>query len=297
MAHLIYKSETVSDSMMRSIFKSLLCLPFLVLFLTASISQTNGPQSGTCILVGGGLLDEEIYQALADGMGGFDEKLIIIPTAAGDELISRDTGFVNLRNRFRKQGFTFIDVVHTSDSSVANQDSFASRFKGAKGVWFTGGRQWRLVDAYANTKTLRAIKNLLDHGGVVAGTSAGATIQGSFLARGDTKTNTIMMGDHQEGFGFISNVAIDQHVLRRNRQFDMLEICEAYPNLLGIGLDENTALMIRANTAEVIGKSYVLIYDDTVYDDETDSYLPNPGGFHFLHKGQKYHLKDRRRIK
>ena len=79
---------------------------------------------------------------------------------------------------------------------------------------------------------------------VIGGSSAGATIQGSYLARGDAKTNTIMMGDHEEGFGFLKNAAIDQHLLRRNRQFDLLEVIRARPELLGIGIDEDTAIVV-----------------------------------------------------
>ena len=59
-----------------------------------------------------------------------------------------------------------------------------------------------------------------------------------YMVRGDTNENTIMMGDHEEGFGFIRNVTIDQHLLTRNRQFDLIEVIEAHPELLGIGIDE-----------------------------------------------------------
>ncbi len=75
---------------------------------------------------------------------------------------------------------------------------------GIEGVWFTGGRQWRIVDAYAGTMAEREIRKVLDRGGVIGGSSAGATIQGSYLVRGDTKTNTVMMGDHEEGFAYLT---------------------------------------------------------------------------------------------
>jgi hypothetical protein len=71
-----------------------------------------------------------------------------------------------------------------------------------------------------DTEVHDALQELLERGGVIGGSSAGATILGSYLARGDTSSNAIMMGDHKEGFGFISNIAIDQHLLRRNRQID-----------------------------------------------------------------------------
>jgi cyanophycinase len=130
------------------------------------------------------------------------------------------------------------------------------------------------------------IRAVLDRGGVIGGSSAGATIQGSYLARGDTRTNTIMMGDHEVGFGYLKNTAIDQHVLRRNRHFDLIEIIEARPELLGIGIDENTAIVVQGDQFEVIGASMVLIYDNqkTVGED---------GRFYFLAPGDRFNLATR----
>ena len=84
-------------------------------------------------------------------------------------------------------------------------------------MWFGGGRQWQLVEAYLHTKVHDEIEGVLDRGGVVGGSSAGTTILGSYLIRGDTRTNTIMMGDHEEGLSFLRGVGGDQHLLRRNR--------------------------------------------------------------------------------
>jgi CubicO group peptidase (beta-lactamase class C family) len=70
-----------------------------------------------------------------------------------------------------------------------------------------------------------------------------------------------MMGDHERGLAFVKGVAIDQHLLRRNRQFDLLEVIGARPDLLGIGIDEDTAIVVQGDVFEVIGRSYVAIYD------------------------------------
>jgi cyanophycinase len=167
----------------------------------------------------------------------------------------------------------------------------------AKAVWFGGGRQWRLVDAYKNTLTEKMLWKVLERGGVIGGTSAGATIQGSYLARGDTKNNQIMMGDHQEGFGFLKNVAIDQHVLARNRQFDMFDILKNRPELLGIGIDENTAIIVRGNQFEVKGVSYVIVYDGTFWSREGSDLKKLPDKtklFYFLRNGDKYDLLNRK---
>ena len=95
-----------------------------------------------------------------------------------------------------------------------------------------------------------------------------------------------MMGDHEVGLGFLRNVAIDQHLLRRNRQFDLLEVITAHPELLGIGLDENTAIIVQGDEFEVIGASYVVIYD-------AERQLDSGGQFYFLAPGDRYNLKAR----
>ncbi len=141
---------------------------------------------------------------------------------------------------------------------------------------------------------------MLNNGGVIGGTSAGATIQGSFLARGDTKNNQIMSGDHIEGFGFIKNIAIDQHVIARNRHFDMFDILKIHPELLGISIDESTSVIVQGDIFEVIGNGYVIIYDGTFWSREGSSLknLPSENNiFYFLKDGDKYNLKERKVIK
>ncbi len=94
------------------------------------------------------------------------------------------------------------------------------------------------------------------------------------------------MGDHEEGLSFMKNVAVDQHLLQRNRHFDLLEIIEARPELLGIGLDENTAILVQGDQFEVIGQSYVAIYD-------AERSIDTGGMFYFLRPGDRYDLKKR----
>jgi cyanophycinase len=179
-----------------------------------------------------------------------------------------------------------VTVRHTRDRNVANSDEFVAPIRKARAVWFPGGRQWRLADAYLDTRTELELHALLDRGGVIGGTSAGATIQGSYLVRGDTRNNTIMIGDHVKGFGFLKNVAIDQHLLARNRHFDLIPVIERNPQLLGIGLDEDTAIVVTGDTFEVVGRSVVAIYDN-------QRTLANEGRFYFLRNGDTYDLKTR----
>lgn len=259
---------------------------------------TQGPENGTLLIVGGAA-SNYFYEEFMNLVGGANEPIVVIPTAGTSKVISQED-LDNFKNSFLKKGFKNVIVLHTHNREEANTDEFTLPLKNAKGVWFSGGRQWRLADSYLNTKTHEAFKALLDRGGVIAGSSAGATIQGSYLARGDTKTNTIMMGDHEEGLNFLTNVAIDQHLLARNRQFDMFDILENRPELLGIGLDEDTGIIVTNNIFEVIGSSYVAIYDGTRWLNDKNEIITLPLGsrdFYFLKKGDKYNLNKRRIIR
>lgn len=251
----------------------------------APVGRAAGPEHGSLVIVGGALRDDAILERFLSLAGGPEAPLVIIPTAGGGPDHDYDRWYAGAR-RFRRLGAENLTVIHTYDREEADTEAFAAPIAEARGVWFPGGRQWRLVDAYAGTRTERELHALLARGGVIGGSSAGATIQGEYLARGDTGGNTIMMGDHEEGFGFVRGVAIDQHLLVRNRHFDLLEIVAARPDLLGIGLDEDTAIVVRGNGFEVIGQGYVAIYDNT-------RELPNGGGFYFLMPGDRYDLETR----
>jgi cyanophycinase len=260
--------------------------------------EESRAENGSLIIIGGSVNDE-IWDKLKELMGGPEEQLVVIPTAASSD--TYDQKFLdNYRSSFIKKGFKNVSVLHTRDRNEANSDAFIEMLKSASGVWFSGGRQWRHADSYLNTRTHEAFKEVLKRGGVIAGNSAGATIQGSYLARGDTKANTVMMGDHEEGLGFISNVAIDQHLFARNRQFDMFEILDNRPELLGIGIDEkNTAIVVQRDKFRVIGESYVAIYDGTRWSAERDTIYQLPKGsreFYMLKAGDEYDLKKRKVI-
>ena len=259
-------------------------------------SPAVGPERGSLVIVGGAMRDTTIALKFLELAGGRDAPIVVIPTASGADSIPEDRviGFLT------RIGATNVTVVHTYNPEEADKEAFIKPIERASGVWFTGGRQWRIVDAYANTLAEKAIREVLNRGGVIGGSSAGATIQGSYLVRGDTKTNRIMMGDHEKGFGYLRNVAIDQHLLVRNRQFDLIEVIEKRPELLGIGLDENTAVIVQADTMEVLGESFVAIYDPNLWagSERSDEkpVLPNDGRFFLLRSGDRYDLNLRKVI-
>jgi cyanophycinase len=255
-----------------------------LLFLAPALgAQQVGPAAGTLVIMGGGPGGRDIIQRFVELAGGPSAHIVVIPTAGGGE--DYDANWPGLQ-RLREVGATNLTVVHTYDPAEARQAGFADAIRRASAVWIPGGRQWRLVDAYENTPVLDELHALLARGGVIGGTSAGASIMGSYLARGDTRNNTVMMGDHEVGFGWLRNTAIDQHLLRRNRQHDLVELLEVHPNLLGIGLDENTAIVVQGDTATVIGQTYVAVYD-------TQRTLGPGGRFYLLQPGDRLNLNTR----
>jgi cyanophycinase len=185
-------------------------------------------------------------------------------------------------------------MLHTHDPKVADTEEFAAILKDADAVWFDGGRQWHIVDSYAGTRTYQAFHDVLARGGVIAGSSAGATIQGEYLVRGATAGPQIVMTDepnHQEGFKFLRRSAIDQHIDARNRWEDLGPVIAKYPNLLGIGLSEGTAIIVTGDRFEVMGKWKVAIHDNT------RAHLPWEKSWFVLSAGDVYDMKERRVVK
>jgi len=259
----------------------------------------HGPENGSLIIIGGGGSTPEIWNKFIELAGGKDKaKIVVITAASGDSAAFRTSSVEFLK---KNTGIADVTLLHTNDLQEANSEKFIAPLKKATGVYFEGGRQWRIADSFLNTLTHQAFFEVLDRGGVIIGTSAGASIQGSFLWRGDTKGPQILVGDHTQGLGFLKNSVIDQHLLKRNRQFDLVDFIKQSPELIGLGLDEATSVLVQKDTLEVIGKSYVAIYDyNTIVGknathvvDGKEVYTQSSGPFFFLSQGQKYDLKNR----
>jgi cyanophycinase len=249
----------------------------------AQLAPASGPANGALVIAGGGHLGPEIWGEFLRLAGGPDAPIVVIPTAAGEARYTQEWRGLDV---LRHAGATNLTVLHTDERAVADSEAFVAPLREARGVWFPGGRQWRLADSYLGTRTHRELLALLDRGGVIGGTSAGASIQASLLVRGAPEGNHILLApSHAEGLGFLRNTAIDQHLLARNRQDDLLQVLEAYPALLGIGIDEGTAIVVRGDVFEVVGASRVAVYGGE--DDDGPGYV-------LLSPGARYDLRARR---
>jgi cyanophycinase len=211
----------------------------------------HGPpelKSGSLVIVGGGSMPKDVVDRFVELAGGRDARIAVLPTAVRrSETTDEVPGFL-------KQAEVSSITVLTERYSEVETEAFQSAMKSATGVWFGGGRQWNFVDAYEGTTAIELFHDVLRRGGVIGGSSAGATIQGEFLVRGHPLGNTVMMAEgYERGFAFLPGVAIDQHFAQRGRQPDLLPVIKRHPKLLGIGIDEGTAVVVTGSKAEVIG--------------------------------------------
>ena len=265
--------------------RRLLVLLLLAGFAVPATAGDHGPDKGTLVIVGGNMQDPAIVKRFIDLAGGPEAPIVIIPSAgeADEDYHQYWSGL----KQWRENGARNLTVLHTRDRKVADSEAFVKPIREARAVFFGGGRQWRLADSYLDTLTHKELAALLDRGGVVGGSSAGASILASFMVRGDTRSNDKMIGDHIVGLGFLKNAAIDQHLLRRNRQFDMLEVIDKHPHLLGIGIDEDTAIVVQGDQFDVIGRSYVVVYSEKPV-------VGTNGRFYFMGAGDRFDMKARK---
>jgi len=244
-----------------------------------------GPARGAVMPVGGGAQGPEIFRRFIELAGGPDALIVEVPTAGGDSIDVARVG-----NGLRAAGARNVVVYHAASRALADADSFVARIATAGGVWFGGGRHYRLVDAYAGTKSERAFRAVLERGGVVGGSSAGASILGSYLVRGAPSNDNRVMNHPQylTGFAYLRNVAIDQHVVARGRLPDLHDsVTSRRPDLLGISVDEGTAWVVRGDTGEVIGRNKAFVYGGRDANDPGRPFLT-------LHTGDRYDLGARR---
>jgi cyanophycinase len=207
------------------------------------------PIAGALVIAGGGTLPAEIVDRFLQLGGGPEARLAVVTTAsmyAGtDEMDARMTFW-------REKRPAQFHVVHTRSRDEANDPAFAPELDQATAVWFIGGNQNWLTEAYLGTLAERRFHDVIRRGGVIGGTSAGAAIMSRVMIAGGRETPRLATG-----FGFAPGLIVDQHFRKRNRQARLIEALRAQPGRIGVGIDEGTALVIHGTTAEVVGVSDV----------------------------------------
>jgi len=244
-------------------------------------------KSGSLVIVGGGGMPPGLAARFIELAGGPDALIVVLPTAG--ETVPKIVGEVAM---FQKAGATNVHALRARTKEEVEAPESLALLAKARGIWFGGGRQWRFVDAYENTKAMPLFHDCLKRGGVIGGSSAGASIQAEYLVRGHPLGNLEPMAEgYERGFNFLPGVAIDQHFAQRKRFADMTAVMKTFPQLLGIGLDETTAIVVKGHVAEILGRNKVHFYDHRLNAEE------GKPDYVSLGDGEKYDLKARRVVK
>ncbi len=230
----------------------------LTLFLLAVVVLSNPivradepAKPGSLVIVGGGEIPDRLRDRFMALAGGKTAKLVIIPTAsrAADK---REEGEGYLEP-WRKYSPSRLTLLHTRSHEKANDPAFVKPIAEGTAVWLGGGDQGDLATAYRGTAVEHELKALLNRGGVIGGTSAGAAVMSDVMIEGGNPRAHV-----GHGFGFVTNAVIDQHFLKRSRINRLLGVISARPGLIGIGIDEGTAFLLQGDQWSVVGRSFVI---------------------------------------
>jgi cyanophycinase len=214
--------------------------------------------SGKLVICGGGVLPIQLRNRFIELAGGPTARVVVITTAsayADTDKMETKLGF------WREQKLGNLTILHTRSRQTADEPEFASPLRDATGVWFVGGNQNWLTETYLGTLTEREIRGVLARSGVVGGTSAGAAIMSPVMIRRDRPE--IETGP---GFGFLPGTVVDQHFLKRHRQGRLLKVLGSHPELVGLGIDEGTGVVVEGNRLSVVGDSQVVVCSPATSD-------------------------------
>jgi cyanophycinase len=206
---------------------------------------------------------------------------------------------------FKSLGAEDARILDSASRDDANDPSAVKAIENATGVFFTGGTQLRITRLLGGTRLDTALHKRHEEGMVLAGTSAGAAMMSSIMIVDGSQETSLRVGMVELGPGmeFISGVLIDQHFEERGRLRRLLSAVAQYPRDLGLGIDENTAVVVYDQVFEVIGEGSVTVVDagDLTYTNlaalNRHDLLTLCGvKVHFLGDGYMFDLRNRRPI-
>jgi cyanophycinase len=240
-------------------------LPFLAASLLASLAAAvpgGVPDpKGHLVLIGGGDKPPEVMRRFVELAGGKDAPIVMIPTASSEadaasyyeKLFREEYGCTNAVS---------LDIRKKADAQRAD---WAALARNARGVFFGGGDQIRITNALLGTPVGDAIAAAFASGAVVGGTSAGTACQSEVMLTGEGDFSQVRTRSVEtwKGLGFLpAGVVVDQHFIRRQRENRLLSVVLENPDLLGVGVDEETAIWVRPDgTFQVLGRSGVMVFD------------------------------------
>jgi cyanophycinase len=219
--------------------------------LASALTEPIKPLSGALVMVGGGGMPVTIRDRFLELAGGRHARLVVIPTASIKADVPeqlRSFGY------WKSQDVASCILLHTRKRDQANDPVFAEALKEATGVWLSGGDQTKLVSAYRGTLVERALHDLLTRGGVIGGTSAGAAVMSSVMITGGNPAAEV-----DTGFSLLPGVVVDQHLMKRHRIPRLLSVLTTHPGYVGVGIDEQTAVVVHGRQLDVLGEATVRI--------------------------------------
>jgi cyanophycinase len=226
---------------------------FLVLFLILVITAPVYAQSGTLVVVGGGNTGPEIVSKTLDLAGGKNAIVAVLPQSSAEPDAGDDSVKMWLAAGARQ----------ATKVSFADQQAAGAALRRATLIWMPGGDQNRFMKAIDGTGLAEVIRERYRDGGVVGGTSAGAAVISEAMITGDADLQSLTAGKTviAKGLGLWPEVIVDQHFVKRQRGNRLVSAVLDRPSLVGVGIDESTAVVVHGSSFEVIGKSSVVVID------------------------------------
>lgn len=269
--------------------------------LLLSPAMAVAAQPGHLILNGGGARPRPVMEKFIELAGGKDALIVVVPTASGEP----ETGPRYVEEFTRQYGCSRVAVLDVKERGAAERPESVSLVEGAGGVFFTGGDQRRITAALLNTPVGAAIARVYERGGVLGGTSAGTACMSPLMITGEGDFQVITAGNVElaPGLGFFAGVIVDQHFIARQRQNRLIAAVLEHPELVGVGVDEATAVWVRPDgNLEVMGEGSVTVIDARAATVTRLSRVDRPGDLlgafglqvHVLLPGQTFALQSRR---
>jgi cyanophycinase len=288
----------------RLFFAALIWIAFLPLSAHADNSNPTTARRGYAVPIGGGV-SEAIWKRLVELAGGNGARFVVFGTAAGDPEEESAWAAAEL-----KRHGAMAEVIPVTPQSIQDDErqlsdpSLIKKIRSARGVFFSGGSQGRIVDTLApggrKTPLLEAIWQVYRNGGVVAGESAGAAIMSRIMFREGSDLMQILKGrlrdgvEVDKGLGFVGpGLFVDQHFLKRGRIGRMLPLMLSKGYRVGLGVDEYTAAVIHHDEIEILGDSGALLVDlsDASSDEGLQAFNVKNARLSYLDPGDRYNLR------
>lgn len=258
------------------------------------------PVPGPIMAIGGAedkLDNKVILSTFLQVSGGQNATLAILPTASSIESAGE-----RYKALFLSMGAESAEVAYFGERPAAHSGPLLDVLKNSTGIFLTGGNQLRLSALLGGTEVSAIIRRRHDEGAVIAGTSAGASILSSHMVAYGASGNTPKqrMAQMVAGFGLVPDVIIDQHFRQRDRIGRLLALVASNPRLLGVGIDEDTAVLFdHHQTMEVIGRRSVTVVDgqhmeSNIYQVKRYGEISITGAtLHMLTAGRRFDLAER----